>query len=240
MTSADRDVATEMRRAGEALASHADDLEREGDHDQAAAVRTFAAGNLEIAGAIEAKDRRIADLKAEKANLVTINAALRDRPDLGDRARGVQVLEELLAEARAIAEEAARRHNELLANQRILRCAFCNAEYPPDTPPTQNEALTAHVKECPEHPMRELESKLAKLRAFAKHALERSWEGLDMDSCEIQEVALEHGLIHEVEGGFDPELHHDRGLGLEPGDGFYEFTTVMQDRESPAEEASDA
>jgi len=57
-------------------------------------------------------------------------------------------------EARAYGEDAARRYNDLLAEQRILRCAFCDAEYPPDTPPTQHAALTAHVMQCPSHPLR--------------------------------------------------------------------------------------
>jgi hypothetical protein len=123
----DIDLAKEMRKAAEAMLSHANCLRGEGDWDQAEAVETIACGNLRIAQAIEAKDRRIAELEAE------------------------------VAKARAFAEEAARRYNEMSADQRILRCAFCGAEYAPGTPPTQHEALTAHVKVCPQHPMREVE-----------------------------------------------------------------------------------
>ena len=64
-------------------------------------------------------------------------------------------------EARRFGEEAARRYNESL----VLRCAFCNAEYPAGAPPTQHEALTAHVKECPRHPMRGVEAERDALRA---------------------------------------------------------------------------
>lgn len=48
-----------------------------------------------------------------------------------------------------------------LSDQRVLRCAFCDAEYPPDTPPTQHDALAAHIKVCPKHPMRDLEAIVA-------------------------------------------------------------------------------
>lgn len=57
-------------------------------------------------------------------------------------------------EARRFGEGAAVKYNALLEDQRILRCAFCDHEYPPDTPPTQHEALTAHVMECPKHPLK--------------------------------------------------------------------------------------
>lgn len=40
----------------------------------------------------------------------------------------------------------------VLEDRRLLRCAFCNEEYPPGTPPTQHEALTAHVLVCEEAP----------------------------------------------------------------------------------------
>lgn len=65
-----------------------------------------------------------------------------------------------LADARNFAEDAAKRYNDLLAEGRIVRCAFCAAEYPAGTAPSQHEALTAHVLVCPKHPMREAESKL--------------------------------------------------------------------------------
>lgn len=54
----------------------------------------------------------------------------------------------------------------------VLRCAFCDAEYPPGTPPTQHEALTAHVLVCPKHPMREVERQRDEaLAVIARHDL---------------------------------------------------------------------
>ncbi len=78
-------------------------------------------------------------------------------------------------EARSFAEKTAEKYNELLADNRILRCAFCNAEYPPGTPPTQHNTLTAHVRVCEKHPMREVEHQLA----TAKLAVE------NLGKCEI-------------------------------------------------------
>ena len=46
-------------------------------------------------------------------------------------------------EARRIAE-----------TERVLTCAFCGEAYPPGTPESNHEALTAHVKVCTKHPMR--------------------------------------------------------------------------------------
>ena len=63
-----------------------------------------------------------------------------------------------------MSELAASRYNQVLA-ERVLRCAFCDAEYPPGTPATQNEQLTAHILICAKHPMRQVEAELGKLRA---------------------------------------------------------------------------
>jgi len=39
----------------------------------------------------------------------------------------------------------------------VLTCAFCGQAYPDGTPATKHERLTAHVKVCPSHPMRDVE-----------------------------------------------------------------------------------
>jgi hypothetical protein len=36
----------------------------------------------------------------------------------------------------------------------VLSCAFCGEEYPPGTPSSQDELLTAHIFRCPVHPLR--------------------------------------------------------------------------------------
>lgn len=79
-------------------------------------------------------------------------------------------------EAREFAEEAARLYNDLL-EQVVLRCAFCEAEYPEGTPATQHANLAEHVKVCPKHPMRKVERERDELRKDL-NALARSMSGL--------------------------------------------------------------
>ena len=57
-------------------------------------------------------------------------------------------------EARKFGEDAAAKYNELLSERRILRCAFCDQEYPLGTPSSQHADLTAHVMQCEKHPLR--------------------------------------------------------------------------------------
>lgn len=53
-------------------------------------------------------------------------------------------------------------------SDRVLRCAFCGQAYPPGTPETQADALTAHVRECKRHPLRaEIEGLVAGIRRAA-------------------------------------------------------------------------
>lgn len=56
---------------------------------------------------------------------------------------------------------------EELEAGRSLTCAFCGAIYPPGTPPTQHERLTAHVKECEKRPLNQRIADLA-AACFAK------------------------------------------------------------------------
>ena len=48
--------------------------------------------------------------------------------------------------------------------ERVLTCAFCGEAYPPGTPESNHEALTAHVKICSKHPMRIVERERDALR----------------------------------------------------------------------------
>lgn len=58
------------------------------------------------------------------------------------------------------------------------------------------------------------------LSGFAKVALDSLWDGSDLDGSEIQDAALQHGLI--VQTTFDPNAHTDRhGVGAHPGDEWF-------------------
>lgn len=97
-------------------------------------------------------------------------------------------------EARRFGEEAAKRYNELIAQGPTLRCAFCDEVYPPGTPATQHESLTAHVRVCEKHPLR---ADLARLRAFARDVVDVAFDGCGLDGGEIQDMAEDHGLLVE-------------------------------------------
>ncbi len=43
----------------------------------------------------------------------------------------------------------------------VLTCAYCGHAYPPGTPASQADQLSAHIRVCEKHPMRELERELA-------------------------------------------------------------------------------
>jgi len=77
-------------------------------------------------------------------------------------------------EARRFGEMAAAKYNELLERGKELRCAFCDELYPPGTPPTQHEALTAHVRICQKHPMRDVERDARRCRAECDN-METAW-----------------------------------------------------------------
>lgn len=52
----------------------------------------------------------------------------------------------------------------LVHDTQVITCAFCGESYPPGTPVHGHDALTAHVKVCAKHPMREVEAEVARLR----------------------------------------------------------------------------
>lgn len=77
--------------------------------------------------------------------------------------RAAQIIDDVPKLAReAIAlhgerEEARAWVKRMTEERRILTCAFCGEAYPPGTPEANHESLTAHVKVCSKHPMREIE-----------------------------------------------------------------------------------
>jgi hypothetical protein len=57
--------------------------------------------------------------------------------------------------------------------------------------------------------------------AFAKDLLSEWPEGHDIDAGDLQEIAIKHGLLYKVDGGYDPEKHTDIHCCAEPGDTWY-------------------
>ena len=73
--------------------------------------------------------------------------------------RGNDLLRER-TQAREFGEEAAAKFNTVREERQKVVCAFCGEEYPRGTPRHGDGALPDHIKVCPQHPMRELESVL--------------------------------------------------------------------------------
>lgn len=46
----------------------------------------------------------------------------------------------------------------------VVTCVYCGHEYPNGTPTAKHDLLTAHIKVCEKHPMREAEAKIEQLR----------------------------------------------------------------------------
>lgn len=68
------------------------------------------------------------------------------------------------------------------------------------------------------------------LAEFARRTIRTyAWGSYEPDGGEIQDWAVELGLIREV--GFDPSRHQDtEGYGFKPGDPWLEFTSVIAGR----------
>jgi hypothetical protein len=64
----------------------------------------------------------------------------------------------------------------------------------------------------------------AALEKFARCLISSAWLGEDRDGGDIQELALELGLIEEVPGGFDPAAHEDYTGCAEPGCTWYAYS----------------
>lgn len=65
--------------------------------------------------------------------------------------------------------------------------------------------------------------------AFGRDVLARSdWEWYDLEGSEVFELAQKHHLIKPVPGGFNPETHYDDGLGLEPGDPWFQANYIPE------------
>ena len=63
---------------------------------------------------------------------------------------------------------------------------------------------------------------MTKIADFAEFIIRGSWDGKDVDGGEIQDLAVEHGLL--IETKYDPEKHGPNNYDLEPGDPYLIFT----------------
>ena len=108
-----------------------------------------------------------AQREAAEARVVERQAAVDDHHDLATRARlwGERRQAERDAEkARADAAEKARDEarawvDRMQRESRTITCVYCGYPYPPGTPTSGAEALTAHVRTCEKHPLRAAESR---------------------------------------------------------------------------------
>jgi len=92
----------------------------------------------------------------------------------------------------------------------VVTCVYCGHEYPEGTPTAKHDLLTAHIKICEKHPMREAEARIERLRkalagligAETKEELEameaamRMMPGIDADK--IAAINAIHALLSEA------------------------------------------
>lgn len=92
----------------------------------------------------------------------------------------------------------------------VVTCVYCGHEYPDGTPTAKHDLLTAHIKVCEKHPMREAEARIERLRkalagligAETKEELEameaamRMMPGIEADK--IAGINAIHALLSEV------------------------------------------
>jgi len=88
-------------------------------------------------------------------------AAVADREEL--RAENVTL--------RAERDEARDWVRKMHSEAQILTCVYCGHAYPPGTPASGSEALTAHVAVCPKHPMGALRQELVRIEGKLRAAL---------------------------------------------------------------------
>ena len=59
-------------------------------------------------------------------------------------------------------------------------------------------------------------------KKFAKTVMSDALDGCDWDGGDLQEIALECGILREVEGGYNPEVHGIHEYA-QPGDPWLVF-----------------
>lgn len=66
---------------------------------------------------------------------------------------------------------------------------------------------------------------LDRLRQFARWVIQEAWGQMGCDPGDIQDKAVELGLLREVL--YDPEKHGPNDVDAEPGDPWFVFTDLM-------------
>lgn len=102
----------------------------------------------------------------------------------------------------------------------LLREAWNRRASPPAPMPAVDEAK---------------DSLLKRLAEFVGLAFDASFDGCDLDGGTIQDFGVRCGLLVNVE--FDPEKHDDGGIGLEPGDDFFEYAPDFRTALAPPSSA---
>jgi hypothetical protein len=204
-------IATETHRATLAgLGEHREaraEAEAERDHF-AAALATRKATAEDLVARLAAAEARVDDVTrgAQHAlDLVTAKLVEAEAREQAAIARAEQfrndALEATTASARACGErDAAIREREeardwvrkMHRDQQVLTCVYCGHAYPPGTPASGTEALTAHVSECPKHP---LAAAIKRAEAAERRANELD-KGLSIAeaSCRADSADLEEAL----------------------------------------------
>jgi len=151
---------------------------------QGAAVPTSATGVMAETDATRAMAAEIASLRA----------------DLGREQQARAHYETCFERATEEREEARAWVRRITSAERVLTCAFCGDAYPPGTPENNDAALTAHVRVCLRHPMREAErerdaarAEIASLRAASADLTEWAREKLADMTCDEVGHARNYG-----------------------------------------------
>ena len=127
--------------------------------------------DADIERSAESRNRMIDDYEAslKKARLESIfrgHAAEQERDRaqayLGDVCRERDAAEVKLKKAEEERDEERDWVRKMHREAQVLTCVYCGHAYPPGTPASGSEALTAHIKMCEKHPLRATEAKLKK------------------------------------------------------------------------------
>ena len=94
-------------------------------------------------------------------------------------------------------------------DDKIVTCVYCGREYPPGTPASQHELLTAHIRVCEKHPMREKEELIASALKVIRDATDGALDGSNLlAACHIIVSQRDNARVCE-------DTWHERYLELQ-------------------------